>query len=197
MRRLEKLEIKINRKDIAFDFDGVIADTMGLFVALMRKEYKREDLLLSDITSYDLRECLDVSEDVLMDIGFKIISEDCYSYLRPMAGAVDVLTDYVKTGEKLLIITARPTEKAVELWVKHYLDIDETKFEVVATGNFNSKTEVLYDFNKKYLVEDRIETCFYLKDEGFEPVLFVQPWNRLPNNFIEVNSWFEISNLLG
>jgi hypothetical protein len=191
------LEIKIDRKDIAFDFDGVMADTMGLFVSLMKKEYQRNDISVADITNYDLRKCLDVSEEILMDIGFRIISEDCYSFLRPIDGAVDVLTDYVRAGEKLLIITARPEKKPVELWVKNYLDIDESKFDVVATGDFNSKTDALHDFKKKYLVEDRIETCFHLKENGFEPVVFVQPWNRLPNNFIEVSSWYEISNLFG
>jgi hypothetical protein len=178
------MEIKINRKEIAFDFDGVMADTMGLFVALMRKEYQRNDISISDITNYDLRKCLDVSEEILMDIGFKIMSEDCYTNLRPIDGAVDVLKEFVSSGENLLIITARPEKKPVELWVKNYLDIDESKFSVVATGDFNSKTEALHDFKKKYLVEDRIETCFHLKENGFEPVVFVQPWNRHPNNFI-------------
>lgn len=191
------MKIKIDREEIAFDFDGVIADTMTLFVSLLKKDYDRGDISISDITNYDLRKCLDVSDEVLMDIGFKIISEDCYKFLKPIKGAVDVLTNFVESGEKLLIITARPEKKAVELWVNHYLNINEKKFEVVATGDFNSKTKALHDFNKKHLIEDRIETCFHLKEEGFEPIVFVQPWNRLPNDFIEVKSWSEISNLFG
>lgn len=187
---------KIDKKDIAFDFDGVVADTMGLFVDAVRNDFGRLDITLDMITDYDLRKCLDISVDILIEIGGKIMSENCSDYLMPMDGAVDVLKKFTK-DEKLLIITARPQKKPVENWIKQFLEISQDKFEVVATGDFNSKAEVLKEYNKKYLIEDRIETCFYLKEKGFEPLVFIQPWNRQPNDFIEVSSWEDISKIIG
>ena len=188
-----KLNIDIN--EIAFDFDGVVADTMGLFVEMIKSDYGRNDITLEAITDYDLTKCLDISENILIDIGTKIMSENCADYLKPIEGSVDVLRRYIDNSEKLLIVTARPEKRPVELWVKKYLNADDSMFEVVATGDYNSKAEVLLASGKKYFIEDRIETCFYLKDKGLEPVVFVQPWNRKPNNFLEVNSWFEISEI--
>lgn len=190
------MDKKIDKKDLAFDFDGVVADTMALFVALIRNDYGRDDITINKITDYDLRKCIDISDKELMDIGFRIMSEECTTRLRPMEGAVEFLKDYAKKTGSLLIITARPEQKPVELWVKKYLDLDEKDFTVVATGDFDSKAEVLKEHNKRYLVEDRIETCFYLKEKGFEPIVFVQPWNRKPNDFLEVSSWLELSSFL-
>ncbi|PIE74898.1 MAG: haloacid dehalogenase [Deltaproteobacteria bacterium] len=186
----------IEKKSIAFDFDGVVADTMGFFVELVRNEYGRTDISLDMITDYDLRKCLDISTEILLEIGEKIISENCADYLKPIDGAVDVLNEYMEDSEHLCIITARPEKKPVEIWVEKYLNACGKDFTVVATGDFNSKSEVLSELGKKYLVEDRIETCFYLNEKGFDPIVFVQPWNRLPNDFIEVNSWNEISSML-
>ena len=186
----------INKTEIAFDFDSVVADTMGFFVDIVRNEYGRKDINLEDITDYDLRNCLDVSTELLIEIGIRIMSENSHEYLKPMDGAVEALNSFVKDSSHLLIVTARPQKKPVELWIKKYIEVDESSFEVVATGDFNAKTEVLKEHNKKYLVEDRIETCFELKKNGFEPIVFVQPWNRKPNDFIEVASWKDLSELL-
>lgn len=184
----------ISKNEIAFDFDCVIADTMGLFVEMVRNEYGRTDISLDDITDYDLRNCLDVSLEILVDIGSKIMSPNCADYLRPMKGAIEVLNGF--KDEKLLIITARPEKEPVEAWIETYLDIERDSFEVIATGDYNAKAEELKKHEKKYLVEDRIETCFYLKEQGFEPIVFVQPWNRVENDFPEVNSWEELSKLM-
>ena len=50
---------------LAFDIDGVIADTMHLFLDILRDHYDIHSVRYSDITCYRLDECLDLGEDVL------------------------------------------------------------------------------------------------------------------------------------
>jgi hypothetical protein len=48
----------------------------------------------------------------------------------------------------------------------------------------------------KYFVEDRLETCYLLKDASIIPILFDQPWNRKPSAFKRVKNWDEIAELI-
>ncbi len=50
---------------LAFDIDGVIADTMHLFLDILRDHYDVHTVRYADITSYRLDHCLDLDEDVL------------------------------------------------------------------------------------------------------------------------------------
>ena len=44
----------------------------------------------------------------------------------------------------------------------------------------------------KWFVEDRLETCHLLKAVGIEPVVFRQPWNQEPHDYLQVGSWQEL-----
>ena len=68
--------------------------------------------------------------------------------------------------------------------------------EVVATGSFDAKADVLAARNITYFIEDRLETCFPLQAAGIVPVLFRQPWNRKRHPFLEVGSWKELESLI-
>ncbi|MEZ4524658.1 MAG: hypothetical protein R2941_01890 [Desulfobacterales bacterium] len=66
----------------------------------------------------------------------------------------------------------------------------------MATGSFEAKTEVLREKGVSHFVEDRLETCFLLKEEGITPLVFRQPWNREAHPFTEVGTWQELENLI-
>ena len=72
----------------------------------------------------------------------------------------------------------------------------QDQFEVIPTGAYEAKTSVLLDRRISFFVEDRLETCFLLREAGITPVLFKQPWNREPHDFIEVGSWGELESLI-
>ena len=50
---------------VAFDVDGVIADTMALFIDIARDEYAINGIRYEDITCYMLEECLDIEPDII------------------------------------------------------------------------------------------------------------------------------------
>ena len=55
----------ISPGQIAFDIDGVFANTMGLFLEIARKDYGINHIKYEDITQYFLEECLDVKPEII------------------------------------------------------------------------------------------------------------------------------------
>ncbi|TYT73688.1 5' nucleotidase, NT5C type [Desulfobotulus mexicanus] len=181
----------------AFDFDGVVADTMSLFAAIGRDEFGLSDLYPEKITDYDLSRCLDVDMDTLIQIITRVVSADYNHRLGAMPGAKDILNKLAEKSGPLLFVTARPDGESVKCWLKDTLNMGEDICEVIATGSFDAKAEILQSRGKKLFVEDRLETCFHLKEAGIEPVLFVQPWNRRPHSFHEVRGWSDLADFFG
>ena len=68
--------------------------------------------------------------------------------------------------------------------------------EVITTGSFDAKADVLNQKKMTFFVEDRLETCYMLQQAGITPILFKQPWNRKEHPFIEVGSWKELEALM-
>ncbi len=190
-------------ESIAFDIDGVFADIMSLFIDIARLEY---NLFVSyqDVTCYSLEDCLDINNKIIDAIISKIISGAYDSKLKTIDGSTDVLSRVQAENSSLLFVTARTCPETISKWIQTRLfsnsmisdSMAPESIEVVATGTFEAKTEVLIDKNITHFVEDRLETCFELYDAGITPVLFKQPWNRRNHPFIEVGSWKELESLI-
>lgn len=186
----------INSSSLAFDIDGVFADTMELFLDIARNKFGISGINYSDITCYNLEECLEIDTEILYKIGTRIIDGVDDSHLKPIAGATEVLTRLGQNGSKLLFVTARPYAEPIIEWILKHLPIEPDSFEVIPTGSFDGKTDVLLEKNISYFVEDRLETCFTLSEAGIIPILFSQPWNREKHPFCEVSSWSELESLI-
>jgi hypothetical protein len=77
------------------------------------------------------------------------------------------------------------------------LPLKPSNIEVVATGTFEGKVEVLSARGIQYFVEDSLEICHMLDERAIVPILFCQPWNRSPDHpFQEVSSWAEVRALV-
>jgi hypothetical protein len=103
---------------------------------------------------------------------------------------------FAKRGEVVRFVTARPNQGVIRSWLEATLPLEASQIDVVATGSFEAKTEVLKMHGMRVFVEDRLETCFMLSREGIAPIVFQQPWNRRPHPFREVSSWEEIESLM-
>ena len=186
----------INPASVAFDFDGVIADTMNLFLDIARSEYRINGIRYDDITCYALEDCLDINPEILKEIGRKIVEGNSAVPLKSLEGAAEVLTRLAGCHPPVLCVTARPYSKPVGDWVRDNISLDSHQMEVVATGTYDDKAKVLLDKKISHFVEDRLETCFALQDAGIVPILYRQPWNRKPHQFMEVGSWAELARLI-
>lgn len=187
---------KIAPSRIAFDIDGVLADTMGLFLEIARMEYAIEHIRHQDITEYFLEDCLDIDPEVIKDIINRILDGAFEPELKPIDGAVQVLTDIGKV-HPLLFVTARPEASTIREWVHRILPLEPSRIEVIATGTFEGKAEVLDARGIRFFVEDYFYICELLNQQGITPILFRQPWNRFPDHpFKEVGSWAEIADMV-
>ena len=186
----------IDPTSLAFDIDGVFADTMTLFLDIAREEFKINDVSYKDITCYILEECLDMDPDLIETILIRIMNGTHRPPLKPIDGATRVLTRLARIHRPILFVTARPYGEPIYKWIQSMLPLKDDSIEVVATGSFDAKIDVLSSRDISYFVEDRLETCYPLFEAGVTPILFKQPWNRKRHPFMEVGSWKELESLI-
>ncbi len=188
--------MKIDPNRLAFDIDGVVADTMHLFLDIAREDFNIPDLQYEDIKCYMLEECLNLDEAVIEAIVVKLLDGSRDAGLRPIPGAPAVLERLGAHHGPVRFVTARPDDEAIREWMHRIMPLSPSRLDITATGSFEAKATVLREKGVSHFVEDRLETCFLLKEEGVTPVLFKQPWNREPHPFVEVGDWSELAALI-
>jgi uncharacterized HAD superfamily protein len=186
----------IDPASVAFDIDGVVADTMTLFIDIAHQEFAIDGMRYKDITCYNLAACLDIGPKIIDAIVTRILDGNHTAPLKPLAGAPEVLEKIERHCGPVIFITARPYLGPMRTWIGQTLRLDAASFEIIATGSHEAKAGILKKRGISYFVEDRLETCFVLQDAGVRPVLFKQPWNREPHPFEEVGSWDELHALI-
>jgi uncharacterized protein len=185
----------IDPRQLGFDIDGVVADTMHLFIDIAREVYGLNHIGYQDITNYHLEQCLDMPPETIRAIVAHIIEGDYPCRLAPIEGAGEVLQRLCAFGP-IRMVTARPRLGPIGYWMDELLPPARCRVQIVATGSFEAKSDVLMDQKVAYFVEDRLDTCYLIKERGITPVLFAQPWNRQPHPFIEVNGWRQLEMLI-
>ncbi|MBW2407556.1 MAG: haloacid dehalogenase [Deltaproteobacteria bacterium] len=186
----------IDPSSLAFDIDGVFADTMTLFLDIAREEYKIRDVKYEDITCYTLEKCVNMDPALIDAILTQIMDGTHKASLKPMPGARNVLTRLGRLHSPILFVTARPNREPIYEWIQSILSFDSDSIDVVATGSFDAKVDVLSTRGISYFVEDRLETCYPLSEAGVTPIIFKQPWNRERHPFVEVGTWKELESLI-
>ena len=186
----------IHPSELAFDIDGVIADTMTLFIDIARKDFDIHNIRYEDIKEYSLHGIGGIDMLTMVQIIDRILEGKHSGALEPLDGAVSVIQKLNSKHRPTLFVTARPNDAQANQWILNTLCLAPDCFEIVATGSFDDKRDVLVSRGIKYFVEDRLETCFTLNEAGIHPIVFKQPWNRKPHPFREVASWQELESLI-
>ena len=186
--------MKIDPKFAAFDIDGVIANTMQLFLDIAREVFNVNHISYNDITSYHLDECLNLEPELIHSITERIIEGDYPCGLAPIKDAGRVLK---RIGDlsPLHLVTARPKPGPMEKWLEELLPPAQYQVVLETTGSFEAKADVLKKYHMRYFIEDRLDTCFLLAEQDIIPILYKQPWNRQPHPFVEVDSWLALEAL--
>jgi 5'(3')-deoxyribonucleotidase len=195
-QNLYQKKFMIDPAAVAFDIDSVVADTMSLFIDIARDEFNINGIQYSDFTSYFLEECIDVDEDIIAAIIQKLLDGNYEAALKPFKGAPRVLGRLGREHAPVLFVTARPYPGPISSWIRETIALDPGAMEIVATGSFEAKTDILLERRISFFVEDRLETCFSLAKAGITPVLFKQPWNRANSRFVEVDTWHDLEKLI-
>lgn len=177
---------------LAFDIDGVIADTMHLFLDILGDHYDVHTVQYADITCYRLDQCLDLDETILTAATERILDGRYRAVLKPLPGAGSVLRRIGEVTGRILMVTARPDPGPIENWMNQLLDGHRHQMRIIATGSYEAKTDVLLENDIRWFVEDRLETCHLLNTAGIAPIVFRQPWNNEPHDYLRVDSWQEL-----
>ncbi|MFW6011722.1 MAG: 5' nucleotidase, NT5C type [Desulfosalsimonas sp.] len=188
--------MKIDPARLAFDIDGVVADTMSLFLAIAESDFGITHVRYEDITDYNLRDAAGIDEKVIWEIILRILEGKYAISLDPIRYAPEVLRRINRRCRPTLFVTARPEADHISDWLCSVLQVDSGAIEVIATGSFEDKREVLTERNISHFVEDRLETCYLLADAGIQPIVFAQPWNRKDHPFSEVGTWRELEYMI-
>lgn len=182
--------------ELAFDIDGVVADTMSVFVRLAHERYGLSHLSKEDMYCYNLYSCLNLESDVIDDLICLTLDDEHTLQIPPMPMAPDVLTELAGYGP-LRFVTARIWPESIISWLQQTLPrVAPEHIQVIATGAPEAKLQILKDLRVRYFVEDRVETCHMLAQEGIRPLLYDQPWNRVPSEFPRFVSWSELRRVL-
>jgi hypothetical protein len=185
----------IDPRKVAFDIDGVIANTMQLFIDIAKDVYGINTIRYDSITRYNLDDCLDIGPDIISDIVQRITEGNYSCRLEPIPGAKRVL-DRLRIFGPILLVTARPKLGPIKAWADHMLRTTPGEIEVIATGSFEAKPDVLLQKDVAFFVDDRLETCFLLQQHDITPLVYVQPWNRKSHPFLEVDGWRQLEMLI-
>ena len=184
----------IRPSNLAFDVDGVVADTMAVFVDLARERYGLDYLTKDHLRLYVLHQCIDVDRKIIDDLICLTLDDEHTLQIPPMDGAAEVLTELARHGP-LRFVTARIWPESIIEWLRQTLPrVEPDHIQVTATGAPEAKLEILHGLGVRYFVEDRLETCRLLARDGIKPLLFDQPWNRTPSaeEFVRVENWSQL-----
>ena len=185
---------KILHNELAFDIDGVIANTFQSYVDMARNKYGIQ-IEYEDITDYDFRKVIDIDEDTSDEIIEMILEDPLGMGIRAITGAKEVLTRLSYLGP-VSLITARTNRDAIIRWVHKALGLDGGVIRLEATGDHEEKLPILQKHGIRYFVEDRLETCYLIHKRAITPIVFDQPWNRKPHPFQTVKGWDEIRDMI-
>ncbi len=192
---MNKIMNPIQPHELAFDVDGVFADTFKVFIRMIRDKYNI-NVKYEDITEYDFWNVIEIDEAISRKVLQDILDKPLQIGIKPIDGSVEILTRLLEIGP-VHFITARNNQSAIMDWIKHHLDLDNLEYiKIDATGSHLEKLPVLLENNIKYFVDDRLETCYMLDKASITPIIFEQPWNQTEHPFQTVHDWSEISDLI-
>ncbi len=187
--------MQIRPEQIAFDIDGVVADTFRTFVHKARREFGYQ-IRYQDITEYDFLKVVEIDEQITLRIFETLLAEPIASGIKPLDGAVEVLTRLSRAAP-LLFVTARPNRDAILEWVYVNLpEVDTTSIHLEATDTYTAKLPILQEAGIRYFVEDRLDTCYLLEEVSIVPIVYRQPWNEKPHPFHVVGDWDDLAGLI-
>jgi len=183
---------------LAFDIDGVVADTMAVFVRLAHERYGLTHLSQQDMLCYNLYECLGLEKQIIDDLIRLTLDDRHTMQIPPVADAPEVLMELAGVAP-LRFITARLHPEPITQWLFSVLPrVPRERITVIASGAPETKLDILSGLEIRYFVDDRIETCRRLKEAGIEPLLFDQPWNRNEpaDGLIRIQNWMQLKSWL-
>ncbi|HPW66328.1 MAG TPA: hypothetical protein PLS84_04490 [Salinivirgaceae bacterium] len=191
---------------IYVDCDDVISESTSSYIAIIKREFGIYKCL-EDIKSFDLRESFGLTQEQY-DRFFEIIhSHEELMKFKPVKGAIKTMSEWVKHGNKIAIVTGRLTS-AYNSTIEWLANNKVPYNDFIIVNKYNrpdmDKTiakslEYLQSLRIDFAIEDSLSTANYIAESlNVKVALMDRPWNRNGNinkNIVRVHSWKEIKEL--
>lgn len=174
---------------IAIDFDEVLFPTLEKVLEIYNKKHENQ-LTLSQITTYNLYECLDNAvADELISL---FVDKNVYNNLQPYKGSIKAVKTLADKGYEIYVATASDLRNME--WKEKLL---QRYFPFIPRENLirihNKKL-----LNVDVLVEDKLDN---LQNTFADRVCFDQPWNQDDDfdyvySISRIHNWGEIINVI-
>jgi uncharacterized HAD superfamily protein len=188
---------------IYVDLDDVLSDTTQTFVEILRREFGKM-VAFEDILSFDLKISFGFTQGEYEQFFQMVHQPEVIMNFAPIAGAIEVLSEWSKLGYKISIVTGRLTiaHQASLDWlakhkVPHHFFVMVDKYSRENTDKNIALS--LEDFSKlkfSLAVEDSAAMAQHLSRQMRIPVaLLNRPWNRtaaMGDNVKRYDSWYDI-----
>ena len=180
---------------IAFDFDGVIADTTKKKQEWLKKQ--NIELINVDKTSFyqDLKKTMNKEkiDELYKKMGEYIFTQETLMETEAIEGAIGIIKKIANKYD-IYIITARTQQLIlhVKKWLKKN-DVEQNIKKIISSS-VEEKQDICYKENIKFLCDDDIR---HLEKEKIENrILFCSNKIRKYSKIQEVRSWREIEEIL-
>jgi uncharacterized HAD superfamily protein len=197
-------------KQIYVDLDDVLSETGRTILEVLTTQFGKQ-VEWEDIHDYDLGVSLGMDEAQLTRFMHAVHRPEVLASVEPMAGSLDVLTEWMAQGYQIEVVTGRPkaTEDVSRQWLKaqampHHslIHVDKYAWEEELLGTSAGVPLVQLAGNGYCLaVEDSAEVAIHLTEILDAPVVVLdRPWNRRPlddhanlnGRIVRCDSWQEI-----
>jgi uncharacterized HAD superfamily protein len=190
---------------IYVDLDDVLTDTTKTFIEVLQHEFGKI-VAFEDILSFDLKISFDLTENEYTRFFQMVHQPEVILTFAPIAGAIDVLSEWSKRGYQISIVTGRLTiayEASLAWLAKH--KVPHHSFAMVdkyARENTDKNIAMsMEDFSKmkfSLAIEDSAAMAQHLSEQmGIPVALLNRPWNKnatLNNKVKRYDSWYDILN---
>lgn len=178
-----------------FDIDSVVGNLSAILERVAWEEFGLR-VSSKQFTDFHLDRCLPFDKEFIIRWISRALEPEWTLRMEPYPEAVDVLKG-LALRQPLLFVTARPEKTVIREWLVRRLHcVAQERIKIEAVGAFNTKVPVLKEWGVTHFVEDRLETCVLLAENGIVPVVFEQPWNSGRHSFPRVKDWRELKRLI-
>jgi hypothetical protein len=188
--------LRLRLEETAFDIDGVVADVITVFLRNLAERHGYTGLTTEHVTEFDLARCLGAPEAAVSEIIGELVVRPHEMGVAPYPGAAEALTELSRRGP-LTFITARKKEAPMRAWFEAALPgLPRDRVIIVPAGAPEKKTAHLRARGLTALIDDHLETCEALQQEGLTAVVFDQPWNRRATAVPRAVGWPALMDML-
>jgi len=182
------------RTTIAFDLDGVIADSLQAYLDHFNKRYGVR-LSKSKITTYRLEELPGLDTQKLLET-LEVVFSDLYRIL-PIPGSIECLERYCRVVGKVPIISHRFGKNGIA-GAKNWLDRYLREKYTLTIADPKRKVEIVRERNYFGMVEDNPDTALRVAEAGILSIVFHTPYNQSVKhpNIVRVYDWSGLEKVL-